>query len=163
MWQRHNMGNTIHRDIRLTPDILNIQQMNHDRMMEKVSSVNSKIQKMYEVHETKKNEMNRKYDLMLMNMEVQQKDEEGQVLTKLTNDEISSKYFSDQITNIRAKYNELEKTLIKEKFQILEIMEKSHKQELNLLVDNYDGDREIDVKWNSGIEKYHAVLSVYVS
>ena len=41
-------------------------------------------------------------------------------------------------------------------------MEKSH-QELNLLVDNYDGDPEIDVKWNSGIEKYQAILSVYVS
>ena len=159
MWERHNMGSAVNRDIRLIPDILNIQQMNHDRMMEKVSSVNLKIQRMYEVHETKKNEMDRKYDLMVVSMEVQQKDEENKVLTKLTNDEISSKNFSDQMTDIRAKYDELEKTMIREKFQILEILEKSHKQDLNLLVNNYDEDPEMDVKWNQDRDMYQAVLS----
>ena len=159
MWEMHNMGSAVNHDIHLIPDIVNIQQMNHDRIMEKVSSVNSKIQRIQEVHDTKKDEMDRKYDLMVMNMGVQQKDEENNVLAKLTNDEISSKNFSDQMTDIRAKYDELEKTMIKEKFQILEIMEKSHKHDLNLLVDNYDEDPEMDVKWNPDRRMYYAIMS----
>ena len=163
MWQRHNMGSTVNYDLRVAPDIISIQQMNHDRMLEKVSSVNLKIQRMHDLHETKKNEMDRKYDLMVVTMEVQQKNEERKVLAKLTNDEISSKNFSDQMTDIRAKYDALEKTMIKEKFQILEIMEKSHKQDLNLLVDNFDDDSEMNVKWNPDKETYHAVLSTLAS
>jgi len=159
MWQRHKMGSTVDMDLQVIPDIISIQQMNHDRIAEKVSSVNSKIQRMQEVHETKKDEMDRKYDLMVVNMEVQQKDEEKKVLARLTSDEISAKNFSDQMEDIRAKYDELEKTMIKEKFQILEIMEKSHKQDLNLLVDNYDDDPEMDVTWNQDRRAYQAVMS----
>ena len=159
MWQRHKMGSPVGKDISITPDIISIQQMNYDRMQEKVSSVNSKIQKMHEIHDMKKEEMDKKYDLMVMNMEVQQKGEEKKVLAKLTNDEISAKNFSDQMEDIRAKYDELEKTMIKEKFQIFDIMEKSYKQELNLLVENYDDDPEIDVTWNQDRRAYHAVIS----
>ena len=66
---------------------------------------------------------------------------------------------SDQVEDIRAKYNELEKTMIKEKFQILEIIEKSYKKELNLLADRYDDDPEMDVVWNSDRRTFDAVMS----
>jgi len=159
MWQRHKMGNPVDRVIQVTPDIISIQQMNHDRIMAKISSINSKIQRIQDTINTKTNEMDQKYDLMMIKMDVQQKDEEEKVLTKLTNDKISSKNFSDQMTDIRAKYSELEKIMIKEKFQILDIMDKSHKKNLNLLVDNYDDDPEIDVTWNSKNEIFQAVIS----
>lgn len=159
MWQRHKMGIAIDRNIQATPDVISIQQMNHDRVQEKMTSVNSKIQRMYDTNETKKDEMDKKHDLMVMNMEVQQKDEEKKVLAKLTNDKISAKNFSEQMEDIRSKYNELEKTMIKEKFQILEIIEKSYKQELNLLVDRYDDDPEMDVIWNSDRQTYNAMMS----
>lgn len=159
MWQRHKMGIAIDRDIQAMPNVISIQQMNYDRVQEKVASVNSKIQRMHETNETKKDEMGKKHDLMVMNMEVQQKDEEKKILAKLANDEISVKNFSDQIEDIRAKYDELEKTMIKEKFQILEIIEKSYKKELNLLADRYDDDPEMDVMWNSDRRTYNAVMS----
>ena len=159
MWQRHKMGIAVDRDIQATPNVISIQQMNHDRVQEKVTSVNSKIQRMHDTNETKKEEMDKKHDLMVMNMDVQQKDEEKKVLAKIANDEMSAKNFSDQMENIRGKYNELEKTMIKEKFQILEIIEKSHKRELNLLADRYDDDPEMDVIWNSDRRTYNAVMS----
>ncbi len=159
MWQRHKMGIAVDRDIRATPDTISIQQMNHDRMQEKVTSVNSKIQRMHDVNETKKDEMDKKYDLMVMDMGAQQKDEEKKILVNLTNDKISTKNFSDQMEDIRSKYDELEKTMIKEKFQILEIVEKSYKRELNLLVDRYDDDPEMDVIWNSDRRSYNATLA----
>ena len=159
MWQRHHMGEVVDRRIQDAPDIITIQQMNHDRIVKKTESINSKIQRMLDTHETKKKEMDKKYDLMIMQMEVEQKEEEKKVLARLTNDEISSENFSDQMTDIREKYKELEKTMIKEKFQVLEIMEKSHKQDLNILVDNYDDDPEIDVVWNQSLGTYNVVMS----
>ncbi len=145
MWQRHKMGIAIDRDIQVTPDVITIQQMTHDRVQEKVSNVNSKIQRMHDINEIKKDEMNKRYDLMIMNMEVEQKDEEKKILAKIANDKMSTKNFTEQMEDTRSKYNELEKTMIKEKFQNLEIIDKSFKQELNLLVDRYDEDDEINI------------------
>ena len=159
MWQRHKMGSPVDKHIQGTPDIINIQQMNHDRIQEKVSSVNSKIQKMHETYEIKNDEIDKKHDLMVIKMEVQKKDEVKKVLVKLINDQISAKNFSDQVEDIRAKYDELEKTMIKEKFQILEIMNKSYQRELDLLVDNYGDDPEMDVTWNSDRRSYQVVMA----
>ena len=159
MWQRHKMGIAIDRDIQVNLDTMNIQQMTHDRIQEKVASVNSKIQKMHDINETKKDEMKKKYDLMVMNMEVEQKGEEEKILAKLANDKISTKNFTEQMEDTRSKYNELEKTMIKEKFQILEIIDKSFKQELNLLVDRYNEDLEMNIIWDSNRETYNAIMS----
>ena len=159
MWQRYDLGSPVEKNILSTADILNVQQMNYDRIQEKVSNVNSKIQRMQETHEIKNNEMDKKHDLMVMNMEVQKKNEIKKVLANLSADNMSAKNFSDQVEDIRAKYDELEKTMIKEKFQILEIMEKSYERELDLFVDNYDDDPEMNVTWNSDRRLYQVVMA----
>ena len=58
-----------------------------------------------------------------------------------------------------SNYNKLEKTTIKGKIQILEIIIKSFKQELNLLCDRYDEDTEMDVIWDSDRRTYNAIMS----
>ena len=79
-------------------------------------------------------------------------------MRKLTNNEISTQNFNDQMTDVREKYDELEKTLIQEKFQVLEILEKSYKQDMKILVETYDEDPELKMRWNSIEDKFQIII-----
>lgn len=160
MWQRHGMGSSVNEEIQIIPDELTRIQMNHDRIAEKVLGINLKIQKIHENYEAQIDKMEKKHDLLFVEMEEKQKEEEKIVLYKLNTDEISVENFSTQITDIREKYSAVEKNMIKEKFQILDIMEKSLKDNLNTLISKYEHDSEIKINWNSEQNTYGVTMKV---
>ncbi|AJM92918.1 hypothetical protein [Nitrosopumilus piranensis] len=160
MWQRHGMGIPIHKEKYSVPDELTRVQLNQDRIGEKVSAINLKIQKIHDNYEAQVQNMEKKYAHMFVQMEQQQKDEEKTVLNKLNSDEIDAENFSAQIIDIREKYNEVEKNMIKEKFQVLDIMEKSMKENLDTLISKYDHDSEIKIVWNDKQNTYNATIDV---
>ena len=53
MWQRHNMGSPIHKELEIVPDELTRIQMEQDRVAEKISSANQKIQKVHDNYKYK--------------------------------------------------------------------------------------------------------------
>ena len=160
MWQRHGMGSPVNKEIQIIPDGLTQIQMNRDRIAEKAFGVNLKIQKIHDTYEDQIDKMEKKHDLLFIEMEENKKEEEKIVLNKLNNDEISVDNFSTQITDIREKYNAVEKNMIKEKFQILDIMEKSLKNNLDILISKYEHDSEIKIDWNSEQNTFSAIMRV---
>jgi len=159
MWQRHGMGSPVNKETSI-PDELTRIQLNQDRIAGKVSSINLKIQKIYDNYDIQVNNMEKKYDLLFVQMEQKQKYEEKLVLNKLNSDEIDAENFSAQIIDIREKYHEVEKNMIKEKFQTLDIMEKSMKESLNTLISQYEHDSEIKIVWNDAQSTYSAIINV---
>ena len=160
MWQRHGMGSPINKKIQIIPDELTRIQMNQDRISEKVFGINLKIQKIHEDYEVQIDEMEKKHDFLFVELDEKQKEEEKVILYKLNTDEISVDNFSTQIIDIREKYSAVEKNMIKEKFQILDIMEKSLKNNLDILISKYEHDSEIKVNWNSEQNTYGVTMDV---
>ena len=158
MWQRHGMGTTVNLELSIIPDDVTRIQMNQDRIIEKVSGINLKIQKIHDTYEIQVNDMEKKYDMMFVKTDEKQKDEEKLVLNKLNNGEISKENFSHQITDIREKYDAVENDMIKEKFQTLDIVEKSMKDTLNTLISKYEHDPEIKITWDS-VDKTYRVIN----
>lgn len=154
MWQRHNMGSPVNTEIQTVPDELTRIQLNQDRIAEKVLGINVKIQKIHEAFEIQVDKMEKKYDLMFVDLGEKQKEEEKTAINKLNNNQLSTENFSTQITDIREKYAAVEKTMIKEKFRTLEIMEKSLDDNLNTLISKYEQDSEINIGWNSEQNTY---------
>ncbi|BDQ31200.1 hypothetical protein [Nitrosopumilus zosterae] len=159
MWQRHGMGNPVHKETSSIPDELTKIKLNHDRIAEKVSAINLKIQKIHDNHEIQIQNMEKKYDHMFVQMEQEQKDEEKLVLNKLNSDEIDAENFSVQITDIREKYKAVEKNMIKEKFQTLDILDKSLRENLDTLMSKYEHDSEIKIVWNDTQGTYRATMN----
>ncbi len=157
MWQRHGMGSPVDKEIQIIPEGLTQIQMNHDRIVEKAFGINLKIQKIHDTYDDQIDKMDRKHDLLFVELEEKQKEEEKIVLNKLNNDEISVDNFSTQITDIREKYHAVEKNMIKEKFQILEIMEKSLKNNLDILISKYEHDSEVKINWNSEQDTFSVI------
>ena len=158
MWKRHGIGTAVDKEVSLIPDNIDLEQMNKDRIVKKIVSVNSKIEKMDETYERKSNEMNQKYNFRITQIEFEQKEEEDKILRKITNDEISTQNFNDQMNDVREKYDELEKTVIQEKFQVLEILEKAHKQEMKTLIEKYDEDVELRITWDPIRDRFQAII-----
>jgi len=159
MWQRHGMGSPVNKETSIQDELTRIQ-LNQDRIAGKVSSINLKIQKIYDNYDVQVNNMEKKYDLLFVQMEQKQKDEEKLVLNKLNSDEIDAENFSAQIIDIREKYNKVEKNMIKEKFQTLDIMEKSMKESLDTLISQYEHDSEIKIVWNDAQSTYSAIINM---
>ena len=44
------------------------------------------------------------------------------------------------------------------KFQVLEILEKSHKQDMKILVETYDEDSELKIIWNTVEDRFQAII-----
>lgn len=160
MWQRHGMGTPVNLELPLAPDDVTGVQLDQDRIMEKISGINLKIQKIYDTYEIQVNDMEKKYDLMFVKTDEKQKDEEKIVISKLNGDELSQDIFSHQITDIREKYDAVENDMIKEKFQTLDMMEKSMKDALNVLMSKYEHDSEIKITWDSADKKYGVIAGV---
>lgn len=158
MWQRHDMGSPVNAKVQSAPDELTQIQMNQDRIAEKVLGINLKIQKIHKTHDTQVGNMEKKYDLMFVEMEKEQKEEEEAVLDKLDSGKISAENFSLQITDIREKYDAVEKSMIKEKFRTLDIMERSLKDNLDVLASKYERDSEIKIRWDSELNTYGAIV-----
>ena len=160
MWVRHEMGVPVNKEITNVQDNLTQIQMKQDRVIKKIEGVNLKIQKIHSMYENKFTDMEKKYKHMFVEMKEKQKEEEVKVVDKLDNNEISTENFSVQITTIREKYNAVEKEMIKEKFQILEIMEKSKGENLETLISKYEQDSEIKIIWNDKQNTYNATTKV---
>ena len=149
MWVRHNMGKIADKSHEKTSIVLNEQKFNKDRVSQKVDNLNSKIKSLQAHYEEQLSETIAKYNSLLANIKSEKALEEKQILEHtIMSDHASKKAASQQIIDIREKFEELEKNILYEKDEVLEILENQHMVSLEEFVDIHRSDDEIKIEWN---------------
>jgi hypothetical protein len=150
MWARHKMGSIVTDTLLETKDPVDVKKFQQDRILEKVENLNSKIQTMQKYDEMKISETKSKYETIFTEMKTEQKEEEVKIIkTYNESNSMSNKALSQQITDIRERYNQLKETMKEEKLRSVEILEKQHQNNINDFVKRYESDSEIKAVWNS--------------
>jgi len=161
MWKRHNMGILVTDTFLESKDSKDVQQFQQDRIFKKVKNINTKIQSLQEHYEKKLDDTKRKYDSLFFIMNIDKKTEEKKLFGKLIgNHSISKEQMSNQITNIREKYAQLEQNTTDEKSRVLEILKLQHTTSVNNLVKDYESDSELKITWNQSNPIFEAEMSL---
>ncbi|QLH06650.1 hypothetical protein [Nitrosopumilus ureiphilus] len=161
MWVHHKMGTVVTDTFLETKDPVDVKKFQQDRIFEKVKNLNSKIESMQKHNELKISDTKKKYTSIFVNMETEQNEEEKKVIEKFNNSgSMSKKTFSQQISDIREKYKQLEETVVDEQSRILEILENQHQTSINNFVKNYESDSEMRIIWNSQNPVFEAEISL---
>ncbi|KFM16416.1 hypothetical protein AAA799P11_01435, partial [Marine Group I thaumarchaeote SCGC AAA799-P11] len=72
-------------------------------------------------------------------------------LQKFNNSQIKQKQLSQEITEIRVNYSNLEEDISNDQTRIMKILEEQHVQDMDDFVRNYEHDPELKLVWNLGI------------
>ncbi|MHA7734581.1 hypothetical protein [Nitrosopumilus sp. S6] len=149
MWMRHNMGKIVDGPNEEPNLVLNEQKFNKDRILQKVDSLNSKIESLKTHYEEQLFEIIQKYESLLTNIESNKYAEERQILEhSIKSDYNSKKIMSQQIMDIREKFDELEKNTLDERDEVLTILENQHVISIEEFVNAHKSDDEIKMEWN---------------
>ena len=149
MWVRHDMGKLANGINEERHNLLNEQKFDKDRILQKVDSLNSKIKSIQTHYEVEISETLAKYDSLMADMELDKRAEEKQILENSANSDFDSKKaISQQIANIREKFDELEKNTLDEKDDVLKILANQHIASIEEFVSLYELDDEIKIEWN---------------
>ncbi|QDI88380.1 hypothetical protein Nisw_01940 [Candidatus Nitrosopumilus sp. SW] len=149
MWMRHNMGKIVDSSYEEPNPVITEQKFNKDRILQKVSNLNSKIESMQAHYEEQLLEIIKKYDSLLADIKSDKYVEERRILENpLKSNYDSKKIMSQQIMDIREKFNDLEKNTLVEKDEVLKILENQHILSVEEFIDIYKSDDEIAIEWN---------------
>ncbi|MFB5620825.1 MAG: hypothetical protein ACE5RC_06825 [Nitrosopumilus sp.] len=152
MWVRHNMGNVVTDTFLETKDPIDVKKFQQDRIFEKIKNLNFKIESMQKHYDEKILDTKTKYDSLFADVKSEQNEEEKRVIEKFNNGGgMSKETFSQQITDIREKYEQLKNTLESEKEHVLQILEEQHQSSIDTFVNTYRSDSEVQIMWNSNI------------
>ena len=157
IWIKHEMGSPVRKEIQVIPDELTEMRLNQDRIAKKISGFDLKIKKIHDNYNLQREDIEKKYDLMFIEMKGKQHGEEKILSDKINRGEITRESFTTQMTNVRENYSSVEKTSIKEKFRILGIMDNALKEDLEILLSIYEQDSEIRITWDTDKDTYSAV------
>ncbi len=150
MWVHHGMGKLIDTDF-VENESVDIQKFTSDRISKKVEILNSKIQNMQEHYEKKINNTQLEYRLLFYKIIDEQNQAEKLALQKFNDSQIKQKQLSQEITDIREKYSDLEDNISNEQTHVMKVLEDQHVKDLDDFVRNYEHDSELKLVWNFGI------------
>ena len=149
MWTRHNMGKIVDGSHRESYTVLTEQKLNKDRILQKADNLNSKIKSMQIHYEERISETITKYASLIADIVSEKQAEEKQILENLIqSDDASKKITSQQIANIREKFDEFEKNTLDEKDNVLKILEDQHLTSIEEFVDIHNSDDDLKIEWN---------------
>ena len=150
MWVRHKMGTIVDESFSKIKSI-NIEKLQQDRILKKVDNLNSKIHTMQKHYDKKLYETKEDYVLLFVSTNDKRIQEEKKLLKKYKTDDSEKIILSEQITDLREKYSQLEDKLTDEKSRIINTMEKQYRVDVDNFARNYAHDSEITLIWNSEI------------
>jgi len=78
------------------------------------------------------------------------------VTTKFERDEMSQEKFTQKMENIKDNYQSLEQIMLKEKDQILKIMEFNHEQYVREFIKNFESISDVKIVWSLDDTRYRA-------
>ncbi|MEX0862318.1 hypothetical protein [Nitrosopumilus sp.] len=148
MWIRHNMGRIVDEGSSQVQAV-DIEKLEHDRIAEKVNTLNSKVYSIQEYYEKKISETVLKYDSLFVDIQNEKIKQEKAVLERLNSGDISNDMASEEIIFVRENYVVLKENIETEKSQILELFEAQQSSDIESFVQNYEHDFGIEFVWNS--------------
>lgn len=150
MWARHEMGNVVTNTLLESKDPIDVKKFQQDRIFEKIKNLNLKIQSIKKYDEMKMSETESKYEYIFNDMKIEQAlEEEKTIMAYSKSKSMSDKALSQQITDIRERYEHMFETVTEEKLQIMKILEKQHKENIYEFVKRYETDSKIKATWDS--------------
>lgn len=158
MWVRHNMGVVVDENFSDTP-VIDIKKLERDRTIQKVDSLNLKVQSIQAQFEQKMDETTLEYESLIKETMSEKVQEEKDVLDRLNKGDLEKDVASKMIIDIREDYFVLEEHFLEEKSRTLEILEKQHLSDLESFVNNYEHDNSLSIIWNSATNSFESKLS----
>ena len=153
MWVRHGMGKLVTENF-VEKEPVDIKKLDFDRISKKVENLNSRIQNMQEHYEKKIHDTKLEYKSLFSKISYEQKQAEQLALQKFNNSQIKQKQLSQEITEIREKYSNLEEGISTDQTRIMKILEEQHVLDMDDFVRNYQHDSELKLVWNFGIPTF---------
>lgn len=153
MWVRHGMGKLVTENF-VEKEPVDIKKLDFDRISKKVENLNSRIQNMQEHYEKKIHDTKLEYKSLFSKISDEQKQAEQLALQKFNNSQIKQKQLSQEITEIREKYSNLEEGISTDQTRIMKILEEQHVLDMDDFVRNYQHDSELKLVWNFGIPTF---------
>ena len=122
---------------------------------EKIKNVGSKISMEYRYYDEKVQNMDKKYELELADLKVQQTEEEQKVIADYAN--LPQEKLLQRVEDIRDTYQSLKQMMLQEKEQALYIMETNHKQHMREFVNNFESMSDVKIVWNADTFRYEVI------
>lgn len=148
MWVRHGMGRIVDENF-VEQKPVDIEKLERDRIVKKVSTLNSHIISLHEHYEKKISETKLEYDNLFVDIKDEQIQEEKKTLGLFNAGDSSKDDTSREITAIREKYVQLKENITDEKSRILELLEDQHNSDVDDFVQNYEHDFDLNLIWDS--------------
>ena len=157
MWVSRGMGSYVSDELSAEQDALTVKKLREDRIKEQIKNINNKIKSMYRYYEEKLNDVKTKYDLAIIDSNIEEREEEKKILKGFDSTSMSKNTLSQKIQDLREKYTALEENLLKEKSQSIEIMKSNHDNDMRDFVKNFELMPDVKIVWNSDKSSYEAV------
>jgi hypothetical protein len=103
---------------------------------------------MQEHFEKKLSKTHNDYELLFAETNDKRIREEKKTIEKHGENEFKRILLSNEITNVREKYSELEHDLLNEKSRVLSIVEEQYQKDMDNFAKNYEHDVEMNLIWN---------------
>jgi hypothetical protein len=155
MWIRHGMGKLANVNQLEDMDELTIEKLRQDRITEKIKNVNNQIKSAYNAYDKKLDTIQKNYDQVYANLELEEKDEEKKALANSYS--MTKKTLSQRIEDIREQYDFVAENTRKEQIKSIQIMQTNHERDMTIFVSNFESISDVKVIWNSDISGYEVV------
>jgi hypothetical protein len=161
LWTSRGMGKIISE----TPSVeqktgklfLTIEQLREDRLEQKIKNINNKINSMYDLYDKKLDDLGNKYELLGLDYDSQKREEEKKIIREFEAKSISKEEMTRRITDVRAQYDILKETVLKEKIKSFEIMESKYKKELDDFVTSLETSSDVQIVVINEKPSYRAI------
>ena len=150
MWIRHNMGKLVSVNDDKT-NTNNVEKLQHDRITQKIDSLNSKVDKMQNFYQEKISYTAKKYDSLFSKLESEKREEEKELTEKFQRTSMSLEKFNLFLEKIALKYSSLRENLEDEESRVIELMNKQKDESFVDFTKNYESDSDMNVVWNSSV------------
>lgn len=155
MWIRHGMGKLANADQLENMDELTIEKLRQDRIREKIKNISNQIKSTYDAYDKKLDTVQKNYDQIYANLELEEKDEEKKILTNSIS--MNKKTLSQKIEDIREHYDFLAENTRKGQIKSLLAMQSNHERDMAIFISNFESISDVKVIWNSDMSGYEVV------
>ena len=154
MWERHNMGNLVSGEKNNITNPNDMKKLQHDRIVQKIDSLNSKINTMQNFYHEKVSDTEKKYDLIFANLESKQLAEQKDLIEKYKLTSMTLEKFNLSMNKIELKYFTLRDNIEDEQLRVIKMMNAQQEKSILDFIKNYESDSEMIIIWNSSTPKF---------
>ena len=151
MWIRHNIGKLVSGIDNDTTNIDDIEKLQYDRIIQKIDSLNSKVDSMQSFYHEKIHDTEKKYDGLFLKLESEKNEEEKELIEKYQKTSMSLEKFNLSLEKIDLAYLSLRENLEVEQSRVIELMNKQQQESFVDFTKNYESDSEMKIIWDFSI------------